>query len=397
MRLPEHLVLVTAFALMPAIAHGQYKSVHVIGSQPGKGTAVSRGSDCFVITAAHVVANPEATVIGEYRKKSKATPVIRDEAADVAVLRVNDGSQICGPDYYMRFDLTSLLSTYNEGVLRVRDDDGTEFEMHLAIDPASTGDLTLPQGLRRPGSLTHFTVRSLSPGESLAEGHSGAMFFIGNQPAGILTSVLTVGRAGGRILRIDRVSRSVDAIVPLEAPLEERARLDPQLAADMLAKNANFIRTSDFCRNLWTLGKWVAKADYQLTSEAHRRSAGGGDEWAIPSLLISAINTVVTREAREKSLYRTANTTIGFVPESTDLNRVWQPIEAAIDACLQSKMNKEVQQVQLRQGLRRDRSDKRTMWIVERTGRAGFATEQSDIWLKYESRAIVLDVWTIQR
>jgi hypothetical protein len=373
-------------------AEAQYRTVHVRGSEPGKGTAVSRGRDCFVITAAHVVGDPDATVVGEHLKTSRAIPVIRDTELDLAVLKVLDAQEICGADYYLRFDLANLLAANGDGVLRVREEDGSQSEVRLSLAPPPS---TAPDRIvRRLTPPHHFLVYGHESGDALGEGHSGAMVFVAGQPAGILTRVFTTGDAGGRILRIDRISSAVAATVPLELPSEERARLDDQIAGDMLIKNTNFTRTADFCLKLWQLGKWIARPEETLTPRAGRRSAWGGDQVDVESMLFPGATTVVTFEQRDRSLHRDARTLIGFVPRASELDPVWRSLEGAVDRCLNTKG--QVEQIRLRSGLRREKYGHRTMWEVERTGRMGVSTEDANVWLDFSGREITLRVWTIQ-
>ena len=47
----------------------------------------------------------------------------------------------------------------------------------------------------------------------------------------------------------------------LEAPAEDQARYNAQLASEMTQKNLNFVNTREFCRKLWQQAKFVAKPE----------------------------------------------------------------------------------------------------------------------------------------
>jgi hypothetical protein len=221
------------------------------------------------------------------------------------------------------------------------------------------------------------------------------MLYVGGQPVGILTEVVTVGTPGGYVLRIDRISREVAAVVPLAAPPEDVARLDDAVAGEMLSRNVNALGTREVCVKLWGLAKFVARPEEgkKLNPSATRRSALGGTETDNPGLLLPTMNTAVTLNGDASSFSLDATTLVGFVPRGTELDSVWDLAEGAIDRCLRSDARDAVGDVTLGATLRRERLSKRTMWEVEATKGSN---REANVWLKFDGRRLELSVWRIE-
>lgn len=380
--------------IFPKLSTAQFVNVHVEvdGGPGGKGLAVSRGLDCFVITALHIVDAPfDINVISKHRKRSPATKVYRKPEWDLAVIRVKNPKEICNRDWYIRLgDLEKKMQVNRTGFLKIRLEDGTEQKIALSTEP-----------IRHNGGFSlevdpHFPVYTQSSVVQLGERHSGSIFYLDGLPAGMLVTVQTQGRLGGTMLRFDYISEAIAKFLPLERPSE----YDDQTAMDVLYKSLNYLETQNFCRNLWKLGKFVARPDRQLQPTAKRRSpTGNGYDYDIDSLLIPNVNSIYSIEkwsSGEK--YRAVLTTIGVIPTNLELDPIWRQLENSVNRCMSSDTNKEIGEVRLHgDGMRRHEYKKISMWKIARETSWPLLYDIADVWLVFGVRELNLKVWTIQQ
>ena len=377
------LIIISCFLAPEVLADFTNVHIEVEGGPGGKGVAVSRGLDCFIITAEHVVGDDPLAieVIGADRKTSPAGRWWAKPAVDLAVIKIENPAEICGCDFYINIDyLEQRLEQNRFGVLRIRSEDGSEFDLKVQLVS---------------WDRNYIHVKQQSTGQEIGERRSGSMLYLGRQPVGLLVKVSTGQDKIGYVYRIDRINEQVGKFLPLAEPLEEEARYNDQLAIDILRKHVNYMQTEDFCRNLWRVAKWVTKPEGDTYRyEARRRGSLGGDEYIIKSMLFPGVNSVVTFSGTERK-HRMVVTRIGYVPASMQIDRIWSTVEQAIDKCIDSNINEEIGGIRRRTGMRRNRSENRTMWTVERSGFLGISMEDADIWLEFTSREIKLLVWAI--
>lgn len=167
----------------------------------GCGFTISRGSECFVLTAAHVVedAKPgQIEIIGRLTRRAPAR-VERKYSGDLAILRVKGETGICGEDQWPHLkDLDATLDQFTEGILRSRTEDGGRQQISVY--------------------LTHWNDRfvTIAPKRSndqLVQGLSGSALIVGGRPAGILLEVLAPA-GDGKVFRLDRVAEIIASFLP---------------------------------------------------------------------------------------------------------------------------------------------------------------------------------------
>lgn len=375
------LIAIGVVAAFPRLdAHGQIQNVHieVDGGPAGKGVAISRGVDCFVLTAAHVVSDPlPIRVIGAGRRSSSGRKQWSDRGADVAVIAIEEPESICFSDFFIKIsDLDVRLERNRFGYLRVRNEYGGEDDIWVRVTR------------RRDGSID---IEPREPYQALVEGLSGSMLYVEDQPTGILLKVSTEGLGTGRVYPINRIVPLVSHFLPLVEPREERDRFDEVLAAEAVRKNVAYMKTTEFCRNLLAMAKWIAKPE-DFTYAAKRRSSLGGYEYDMDSWLFPDKMSVLTVSQDQRD--RSAKTRVGFVPQSMDLDGQWDLAERAIESCIRSDIRK---QFDLRQrgGQLHGNVGRDTRWNLERTGFLGISLNQVDIWLELGYGEMQIRVWSI--
>jgi len=375
----ELLALVLACAVVASQQpFAQTVNVHIRSDGPGgKGIAVTRGLDCFIVTAAHVV--PEAVpieyeVIGSGGRTSTAKRTWRDpNGADLAVMRVADPDRVCGRDFYLQVtDTVALTHTHRTGVLRVRGEHGSDVEIAVGVG-------------RTLGRRTPVYIYPQPGAGDLGRGLSGGMLYIAEQPAGILTEVTTGADARGTILPINTIAEKLATFLPLSLPPQP----GEQEWADIARKTVGYMRDAAFCRNLWSAGKMVARPEGTIHYAERRHSSQGGMEYDLDSTLLPGVTSRLKDEENGKR--RTLVTVLTRVPPTLDFAVLWNQAEQAIDDCLASDTDEQVGNVRRRSALRRDGS--RSKWAVERTGSWGQSQENADIWLEFYAPRLLLTIW----
>lgn len=373
------LLLFCAVATSGAL-FAQTVNVHIRSGGPGgKGIAVTRGLDCFIITAAHVVPEPvpiEHEIIGSGGRTAVATRTWRDpNGADLAVMRVKDPDRVCGRDFYLQAtDIVALTSAHRTGVLRVRGEHGRDVEIPVRVG-------------RMLGRRTPLSIYSQPGAGDLGQGLSGGMLYIADQPAGILTEVSTGADGRGTVLPISMINERLASYLPLTLPQQP----SEQEWADIARKTVSYMQENAFCRKLWAAGKMVARPEDTIHYVERRHSTLGGMEYDLDSTLLPGIISKFKDEQNGKR--RTLVTVLTRVPETLDFTALWRQAEKAIDQCLASEMDEQVGGVRRRSSLRRDDLQQRSKWAVERVGRWGQSQENADIWLEFYAPRLLLTMW----
>lgn len=108
-------------------------SVFVQAREAGQGLLRGRGSECFVVTPAHVIDKVVGTVrvTGE-RSAQASSSVERSFAGDVAVLRVTTGNTLTCPEW-PTVDMTALLTGRDSGTLSMREANGSRTLMPVSF------------------------------------------------------------------------------------------------------------------------------------------------------------------------------------------------------------------------------------------------------------------------
>jgi hypothetical protein len=390
----RNTALPVALAFSLALAHdgsAQLTSVHIeVGEAPaGKGVAVSRGVDCFVLTARHVVEAPRPLrVVGEGRRSSTGTMTWSDPESDLAAVRVDDPAAICGRDYLVPVSgFWSRIGSAGSGTLQVRTELGQQDNIPVA----------LLRGLRPvDGTPRSIFIRPAESYIDLGQGLSGSLLVVAGQPAGLLVQVSTDGLGRGRVIPLPLISALVGDFLPLTASAEEEARFNPVLAADILRKNVNYVETGAFCRALLRMARWVETPEERWEPEEFhyqvKRQSGGWAEYHIPSWLLPDQVTVYRRSP--DGAHRTAETRLGYAPESLDASQFWARATNAIHSCIGSEARKEFD---LRLRSRRTGDNRSNIeWSLDRTGTLGVVVDDVDIWLVWAGYGeLAIRVWDI--
>lgn len=382
------VAVVLALLLSPPV-EAQLTSVHVdvAGSPAGKGVAVSRGVDCFVLTARHVVEAPRPVrLVGVGRRSSNGTMTWSDSVSDVAAVRVEDPAAICGSDYLVPVsDFWSRIGSASSGVLQVRTELGQEDEIPVVLVP----------GLTRSGRPDRDIF--IRPAESyidLGQGLSGSLLLVAGLPAGLLVQVSTDGRQRGRVVPLTRISALVESFLPLTVPEDDAARYDPIVAADLLRKNVNYMKTEAFCRALLRMARWIETPETQWEPENFgyqaKRVSGGYEEFDIPSWLLPDRNT--RYRVGQDGASRTATTVVGRLPQSLAPGELWDRATEAVDGCVRSDAREEFN---LRLNSQDTSHSGEVRWTLERT-RFGAVVDDVDIWLIWGATGIEIRVWDLE-
>jgi hypothetical protein len=153
--------------------------VHIdFGSEAGAGYSFSRGSDCFVLTAAHVVdddtGTQKATVIDRAGSRATAAVTILKEEDDVALLTVESGSIGCTTPW-----------PAEDAPLPARMNSQTQFEVVRHYPNGRESVVLLRYAGSAPGELQlqHVDNTRIIPSDS------GSLLFLGDNPAGIVKAV----------------------------------------------------------------------------------------------------------------------------------------------------------------------------------------------------------------
>src|SRR6266478_2613851 len=105
-----HTLMISTLMMQIGIINARGDTVFLqAGERTGVGITRARGSECFVITADHVLGNFQTVSIVGYRGLRATGTKERSYAEDIAVLRVSGQSpEICGGQQWHSADMPSL-------------------------------------------------------------------------------------------------------------------------------------------------------------------------------------------------------------------------------------------------------------------------------------------------
>lgn len=168
---------VAALLLLAGVASAE--PVHIeFGGAAGAGYSFSRGADCFVLTAAHVVNEDTGTVkagiIDRAGSRATAAVTILKEKDDVALLTVESGSIRCTSQW-----------PAEDAPLPARMNSQTQFEVVRHYPNGRESIVLLRYAGSTPGELQLQYVDSTR----IIPSDSGSLLFFGDHPAGIVKEV----------------------------------------------------------------------------------------------------------------------------------------------------------------------------------------------------------------
>ncbi len=367
-------VLLIPLSIGSTAAFAQYTNVFIqAGAKVGRGIAVTRGLDCFAITAGHVVQEPfPISVVGQQRRRSAATVQWSNNQFDVAVLRLANGAELCGRDHYIAAtDLAPRLKIGARALLGGRREDGSAEEIPVTLSAWGPDHITIGAGT---------TV--------LHEGLSGSVLYVAQEPAGILTSVST-GQNTGRVVRVDRIQALIGSFLPLQRPTDEEARYNQQLANDLLHKNLNFMESARFCNNLYTMARWLVEISQPLEYTKKER-INADYHYRVPDIMIPGTDSVYVSYKSKGSEFRRIDTQVGWVAQTLDIEPLRRRADAALTKCVNDAGM--AKNLRYREGPIRERSD-RIDWTLAYTNGIGATTATIYVWLKLGLN-IEVSVWS---
>lgn len=166
-------------ALLLAAGMASAEPVHIeFGGAAGAGYSFSRGSDCFVLTAAHVVNDDtgtvKASIIDRAGSRATAAVTILKAGDDVALLTVESGSIRCTTPW-----------PAEDAPLPARMNSQTQFEVVRHYPNGRESIVLLRYAGSTPGELQLQYVDS----SRIIPSDSGSLLFFGDHPAGIVKEV----------------------------------------------------------------------------------------------------------------------------------------------------------------------------------------------------------------
>lgn len=159
------------------------------GGQTGVGITRMRGSECFVVTADHVLGNFQTVSIVGYRGVQATGTKERNYAEDIAVLRVAaQGAEVCGGQQWRNSTTTSVKQSMHWQI-EGSNKDGSVRVMDVALE--SIDDRFL-------------YVTPSRANDTFYQGMSGSLVKADGQPIGILIKLArTNGKESGVAYRLD--------------------------------------------------------------------------------------------------------------------------------------------------------------------------------------------------
>ena len=313
----KYIVSLFAVFLFSLNSSANYPPVFIdAGGQVGRGFAVSRGADCYVIVPKHVIANPVSfKVHGKPGRTSRAEREPTRSNWDVGLLKINTPSAVCEYDYFLPdSDLSKYLKVKSSAILRIPQSDGKYAQMEVKL---SRWD------------QDHITISTLGTNTNLQQGLSGSMLYASGALVGMLTTVDTTTGKTGKVLRIERIHRSIGDVLPLFRPIDEQGRYDNQIAGEILQKNLNYLNSRQFCQNLIKMSRWLVKRDWKPTYTS-KRFGSQGEIYSIPSIVISGTDSELSFSGKQATI----RTKVGRVPPTQNPQIIKRQIVASISRCI---------------------------------------------------------------
>ena len=223
------LTLTTLLSLLgawQAIAASVF--IKVDDNEIGQGILRPRGTDCLVITPAHVVENGFKIEVTTAEQMHAQAEVLELFPGDLSVLRLKGDNGIsCKPISWPGHNaLTTLLATEKQGDLHTMLPDGsmrkTPVEL-VGYDP-----------------YRNIYIRPVNPADALVKGDSGSTLFVDGQAAGML---LSVDKNVGNVIRQDALTNDLalffnDTNAPAAAPVVHHEAPKPAATATTSATAA---------------------------------------------------------------------------------------------------------------------------------------------------------------
>ena len=214
----------------------------------GSGISFSRGSECFVLTARHIVSKPgPITVIGDDKKMADAV-VDQEYSDDIAILRIKKGVEICKSSKWPNLsNIETTIEKNPEGYLKGGSEDGGFINLPIYVSHGNDMFLTiLPRGSTK----------------ELVQGSSGSIVMLNNQAVAFLLQV-NIKNGEGKAIRMDYAAKIIDKyLYQAELPQEE----EPEIAINPSIK----VSVKSVPVAVSTIGK-AATINVTVTSENGNR------------------------------------------------------------------------------------------------------------------------------
>lgn len=166
----------------------------------GQGTLQRRGDECLLITPRHVIEKSDFEIIATFPDRSEVEAMVLEQyAEDIALLRLNSQpASGCTDRAFDENQLTAILNSTTEGVLKRRDESGSA--SLLQVDVVGYDEHRL------------IRVEPRSSSKSIKQGFSGSVLYLNNQPVGMLINNENSesGSEIGLVLRAETLNAVID-------------------------------------------------------------------------------------------------------------------------------------------------------------------------------------------
>ena len=161
--------------------------------QFGQGFFRSRETECFFITAGHVVEDAVDVTLTTSSRKNIDAVVLNIFPADIAILKIDSDDGKCPPSSWDDGkSLSSLLTVYKEGIVKTKLNDGSTLQTPVLI--------------KKFNNYGYIQVVPKDADTAFAKGFSGSPLYIAGKAAGML---LSVKNGVGRVFRQDALNNTL--------------------------------------------------------------------------------------------------------------------------------------------------------------------------------------------
>lgn len=212
-------MLLAFFLLGAATAVQAQEGVYIRAAQEGQGILRARGTDCFVVVPAHVVANSrgvEATGAGARRSTGR---LAKTREPDLALVQLDAAGELTCDEWLPVDNLDAMLENARYGHLKMRRFDG------------STRAIPVLLGQQNGQYVTVRPAEPDNPDHALRQTMSGATLVVNNAPVGLLMR-LDKDLTSGLVHQLDDIMRITQPDFP------DAVQAPPALAVDVAALQA---------------------------------------------------------------------------------------------------------------------------------------------------------------
>ncbi len=296
------LLFVNVFLVPTAFASNVY--IKVDDNEVGQGVLRQRGSECLIVTPAHIIENAFKIDLTVADRSKYSAEILELFPGDIGVLRlIGDYASVCRQASWSdAINLDSLLEMEKQGELRTMLADGS-----IRITPV---DIVAYDKYR------NINVRPKNKEDAIAKGESGSSLYISGQLAGML---LTIKGDIGNVIRQDTLANIISLFFR-----DERKSIKQGVVQQSRVKIASETaqeKSSDNGQEFSGVIAQSAVAEYRVKLEGNSPvrlvlSATGDREKFTIEILDSARRVVY--QSLQKRFSGTESVNIPFTPPRSD-------------------------------------------------------------------------------